>query len=231
MEDKLSLKWSAKETFWLGITILFVVMLLDGIVYNLLDVYQGLISSENSILVSISFHSIFTISLLFLLSLCRGNCSFVAKYRLDKPPKVKEIVKFILILTLYILLGGYFSSFVDEPTQDLFLSDEFILDNLFICCIVLVMLVPFAEELFFRGFLYQGLVDENKNKYLGHLVICVLFTALHASTMSYIGLALIFISSVFLNYVRFKSNNLWLTIVLHMYNNLIALGFIYISVF
>ena len=91
-----------------------------------------------------------------------------------------------------------------------------------------VILVPFAEEILFRGLVFQSLYT--KNRFLGYLVTTVLFCAIHI--WGYIGtaqpltLALCFVqyipASLCLAWAYTESDNIFAPILIHSVINAMA---------
>lgn len=89
----------------------------------------------------------------------------------------------------------------------------------------LVILPPFAEELLFRGFLFEGLKKAMPVIYAG-LLTSVLFAVAHlpegSGGLFWIGAIDIFILSLVLVYLKQKTKSLWPGIFLHALKNLVA---------
>ncbi len=91
--------------------------------------------------------------------------------------------------------------------------------------ISLVVLPPIAEELLFRGFLYEGLKKAMPPIYAG-LLTSVVFAGAHlpegSSGLFWIGFIDIFSLSLVLVYLKQKTKSLWPGIFLHSIKNLVA---------
>jgi membrane protease YdiL (CAAX protease family) len=88
--------------------------------------------------------------------------------------------------------------------------------------IVSVLIAPVCEELFFRGFLLQGL-RLSLPTWGAILVTSLIFAAAHASLGSFV---LLFILAVFLGMLRVVTGSIWPGVILHTLNN--AISFVYI---
>ena len=87
---------------------------------------------------------------------------------------------------------------------------------------LLIVVAPFAEELFFRGFLYQAF--RNSFGVLpGALLSAVIFGAIHLEFFKLVQLAIL---GVILALLFEKTKSLWSPIMLHALNN--TLAFIYL---
>lgn len=81
-----------------------------------------------------------------------------------------------------------------------------------------VVIAPFCEELFFRGYLFAGLL-RGMNVWLAGLISAVLFTLVHGDLGS---AALLFVFGLVLAVVRWRSGSLWPGVALHALNNALA---------
>ncbi len=98
--------------------------------------------------------------------------------------------------------------------------------------ISLVILPPIAEELLFRGFVFEGLKKSMPVIYAG-ILTSVLFAAAHlpeggSSGLFWIGALDVFVLSLVLVYVKQKTKTLWPGIFLHAIKN--AVAFVYLFV-
>jgi len=88
--------------------------------------------------------------------------------------------------------------------------------------LVLVICAPLLEELIFRGYLFKAW----RNTWLGLsgtlLLTSVLFTCLHLGQYNWTILAMIFSLSMILGLAREKSGSLWVPLIIHSLNNLVA---------
>ncbi len=81
-----------------------------------------------------------------------------------------------------------------------------------------VIIAPFCEEVFFRGFLFQGL-RLRINVWAAVVLSTVLFALAHGDLGS---LTLLLVIGLLLAILRWKTRSLWPGIVLHMLNNGLA---------
>lgn len=79
------------------------------------------------------------------------------------------------------------------------------------------LIAPLFEELIFRGKIQKKL--ENRVNHNVAIIICsILFTITHIFSNS--GLIFIFVGSVFLGYIYYKYNNIYLVIIIHLLTNI-----------
>jgi uncharacterized protein len=80
---------------------------------------------------------------------------------------------------------------------------------------------PISEEFFARGFLYRGWSETALGPAGAIVLSSLVWTALHLQ-YDWFFLGEVFSIGLLLGYLRYRSNSLWLTIVLHGLNNLAA---------
>ncbi|MBI2453259.1 CPBP family intramembrane metalloprotease [Candidatus Peregrinibacteria bacterium] len=91
---------------------------------------------------------------------------------------------------------------------------------------VIVIIAPIVEELFFRGFLLQTLV-QYFHPFLGSFITALVFTSIHFQFQSFIP---IFVLSLLLNGLFLHTKNIWPSITFHMLNNVLALILEYVVI-
>ncbi len=80
---------------------------------------------------------------------------------------------------------------------------------------------PITEEFFARGFLYRGWSESFLRPVGAILLSSAVWTAMHLQ-YNWFFLAQVFSIGVLFGYLRYRSNSIWLTVVLHGLNNLAA---------
>ncbi|NQV77003.1 MAG: CPBP family intramembrane metalloprotease [Lutibacter sp.] len=90
--------------------------------------------------------------------------------------------------------------------------------SLFILGIMIVLIAPILEELFFRGFVLQSLVDKIGTKW-GSVVTAGIFAIFHLEPQAFFPL---FIIGLIINNIAIKHKSIIPTIAYHMMNNGIA---------
>ena len=88
--------------------------------------------------------------------------------------------------------------------------------------IALVVAAPLVEELFFRGFLFEGLRDSWMGSTGAILVTSIAWAAIH---MQYEMFQMVMIGTlgVLLGIAKVKTRSLYIPIAMHSFNNLIAM--------
>jgi membrane protease YdiL (CAAX protease family) len=89
---------------------------------------------------------------------------------------------------------------------------------------ILILVVPFTEELLFRGFLFRA-VRSKLNFVWTALIVSTLFGLVHGAVV--VGLD-VFVLSLVLCYLRERTNSLWPGIILHALKNSVAFLILFI---
>ncbi len=90
--------------------------------------------------------------------------------------------------------------------------------DLSIAFLVIVILAPVVEEVFFRGFIMRTLVDR-VGKYTGSIFSALLFAIFHFQFQTIIPL---FILGMILSGIMLRTRSIWGPIAFHVFNNAIA---------
>jgi uncharacterized protein len=88
--------------------------------------------------------------------------------------------------------------------------------------IELVLFVPIAEEITFRGFLYRGWVRTPRTVVPGILVISALFAVTHIQ-YDWFGIIIVFCRGLVYGWVRWWSGSTLLVILMHAVTNLLVM--------
>ena len=84
-----------------------------------------------------------------------------------------------------------------------------------------VVVAPFTEELFIRGFLFQGIVHSRLGAAGAIVLTSVVWSILHTQYDLY-GIVLIFLGGLLLGYARLRSGSVYVPIAMHMMQNAVA---------
>jgi membrane protease YdiL (CAAX protease family) len=128
-------------------------------------------------------------------------------------------------LVAYLILTSIYTVLVDPPSEQLPNGLENADKDVLVAVgtgMLLIIVAPFAEELFFRGFLYQAF--RNSFGVLpGALLSALIFGAIHFEFFKLVQLAIL---GLILALLFEKTQSLWPPIILHGINN--TLAFIYL---
>ncbi|MGH2979109.1 MAG: lysostaphin resistance A-like protein, partial [Solirubrobacterales bacterium] len=128
-------------------------------------------------------------------------------------------------LVAYLVLTSIYTVLVDPPSEQLPTGLDKADENLLLAVatgMLLVAVAPLAEEIFFRGFLYQAF--RNSFGVLpGALLSAVIFGAIHLEFFKLVQLAIL---GVILALLFEKTKSLWPPIILHAVNNSLAFAYL-----
>lgn len=124
-------------------------------------------------------------------------------------------------LVAYLILTSIYTVLVDPPSEQLPSGLEDADQNLLLAIatgMLLIVVAPLAEEVFFRGFMYQAF--RNSFGVLpGALLSALIFGAIHFEFFKLVQLAIL---GVILALLFEKTRSLWSPIILHAVNNTLA---------
>jgi membrane protease YdiL (CAAX protease family) len=134
-------------------------------------------------------------------------------------------VYFIIYLIAVTVVQHVYPSINISQSQNIGFNSVHGNSQLALTFISLVILPPLAEELLFRGFLFEGLKKAMPVVYAGVLT-SVLFAVAHlpegSGGLFWIGALDVFILSLVLVFLKQKTKSLWPGIFLHALKNLVA---------
>lgn len=179
-----------------------------------------LIANTNYILL---FSSISTV-LIFMLIYKLRKKKLSQEILLKRTKRANYGVAFLLGVSVWLFNVG-FISLIDKAGlfQGSFETMENLLgfigvSNIFISILVVGIVAPFAEEVLFRGVIYNTL---SKGMTMPAVIIIqgILFGIYHGNLIQ--GLYATFLGILF-GYVTYKTKSLWPSIIMHMVNNTVA---------
>jgi len=136
----------------------------------------------------------------------------------------------VLAFPIYLIASTFFSNLVAQifgvnllQQQDIGYSNPNGYE-LTLTFIALVLLAPFVEETLFRGFLFKAF-RRTFGFWTGAIAVSLLFAVAHGQAN--VGID-VFVLSMFLCYLREKTDSLWPSIALHAMKNLVAFIFLFI---
>jgi len=125
------------------------------------------------------------------------------------------------------LLQSIFGLSTENPQLPFLIPEDLSLGGMFTMAVLVGLIVPFVEELFFRGILY-GWLRNRFNIWVGVLVSSAIFGIVHID-FAVAGTA--FVLGIILGLVYEYSKSLWSSIIIHAINNGIQILFLYILVY
>lgn len=164
----------------------------------------------------------FIIGLSVLFAKIRSGMT-VRRYLCLHPIRWRELAKWSLGFAVFlgcwdglsVLLGG---PLIPEFMTKTYQSARFVPLMWF----AFVVVAPLAEELLFRGFMFHG-IERSQLGAAGAVVICSLaWTILHLHYNLY-TVGMIFVSGILLGIARARTNCVYIPIVMHVLQNLVAM--------
>jgi uncharacterized protein len=138
-------------------------------------------------------------------------------FRRFKPSALGWVV---VAFVVYLILAGLYSQLVNPPPDKL--PDQLGANDSTLLAvftgIFVIAIAPFAEELFFRGFLFQAL-QRSWGTWLGAFSSAVIFSAIHLEPDKFVQLAIL---GTALALLFKKTDSVWPCILLHALNNTLA---------
>jgi membrane protease YdiL (CAAX protease family) len=173
------------------------------------------------------------ISVILLLAFLKRRSSSLKTIGFKRRPQWKDIAYAVLALIAYFAAYIAIVTLVKNIIPALDIEQEqkvgfesISRDQLPIVFISLVLIPPFLEETLVRGFLYTGL-KKGMHRFGAVFITSILFAVAHlqfgsGAPLLWIAAIDTFVLSLFLIYLKDKTDSLWAPILLHMLKNFIA---------
>ncbi|MGH1353080.1 MAG: lysostaphin resistance A-like protein [Methyloligellaceae bacterium] len=138
------------------------------------------------------------------------------------PPSGRDVALWLGVLVLLLILSTILSGIVGRPVIPEFLIAAYgSASSVLIFTVAIALCAPVWEELVFRGFLFSGLQSTILGTVGAAIITSALFAAIHTQYDLYIMVE-IFIIGIVLCISRQQTGSLWVPVMLHSINNLIA---------
>lgn len=125
---------------------------------------------------------------------------------------------FLLVSIVIVLIQALLRRFEVPINQFSFTTKE----GAYLALFSSVVITPFIEEVYFRGFLFRGLQMHHKN-WVAYVVSAGLFALLHPPLIVMLE---VFVIGILLAYVADKTKSIWPGVVIHAVNNAIVIGYL-----
>lgn len=167
---------------------------------------------------SISFGSMVAFGLLWLIIVFRKGAK-LPEYLGFYPLKIKTLLWVAGIAAGFWLASDLLTYFLGKDIVDTFEIESYSTrGNLALLILGMNLMGPLFEEIYFRGFLFEGL----RNSRLGNvgtvLLVTVAWASLHIQYDAY-EVAIVFVSGLAMAYLRLKTSSLWSSIFFHLLMN------------
>ena len=187
-----------------------------------LEVYVKSLSSDGFFLAVITVVSgLICTPLTLLFTKLRKNIS-VKNYIGFREPSKSEWLKWISILAAFLFLSDMVSLLLHQPIVHPFMVDayktaSFLPGLLF----AIIIVAPIFEEIFFRGFLFQG-IRYSRLSPIGAIGITSLFWAVIHLQYDVYGITTLFALGLLFGIARLKTDSIHLLMVMHSLVSLVA---------
>ena len=163
----------------------------------------------------------FTIGLTIFFTKIRKGMT-IKKYLGFHNPGWTKIVKWCFVVIVFVGIFDTLTFFLDRPVIPEYMTSTY-QTAYFVPLLWLALIVvgPLAEEIFFRGFLFEGIRHSKAGAAGAILITSLVWSAMHLQYDIY-GITVIFMGGLLLGYVRFKSNSIYPPIAMHVLQNIIA---------
>jgi len=187
-----------------------------------LEVYAKSLSSNGFFLaITVIVSGLICAPLTLLFAKLRKNIS-VKNYIGFRRPLKREWVRWLLILAAFLFLSDAVSLLLRQPIVPPFMVDAYkTAPFLPALLFAIIVVAPIFEEVFFRGFLFQG-IRYSRLGPIGAIGITSFFWAIIHLQYDIYGIATIFVLGLLFGIVRVKTDSIYLLMVMHSLASLVA---------
>jgi membrane protease YdiL (CAAX protease family) len=187
-----------------------------------LEVYTKSLSSNGFCLaISEIVSGLICIPLTLLFTKLRKNIS-IKNYIGFREPLTREWVKWLLILAAFLFLSDAVSLLLHQPIAPPFMVDAYKTASFLPALLFAIIIVaPIFEEIFFRGFLFQG-IRYSRLGPIGAIGITSFFWAVIHLQYDVYGITTLFALGLLLGIARLKTGSIHLLMVMHSVTSLVA---------
>ena len=151
----------------------------------------------------------------------RKNIS-VRNYIGFKEPLKREWVQWLLILAAFLFLSDGVSLLLGQPIVPPFMVDTYKTASFLpVLLFAIVVAAPIFEEIFFRGFLFQGIRYSRLGPTGAIGITSLLWAVIHLQYDIY-GMATVFALGLLFGIARLKTDSIHLLMVMHSFVGLVA---------
>lgn len=162
-----------------------------------------------------------TIPLLIKASGIKNKVNYLDYWAL-KQVNTKELIKWLIVGLIFWLIATSAEEFFKINVEQFMLDVKGAINSLEMAILMLVTIClvgPVVEELVFRGWLFSQ-IEQTKLGSIGALFLSsILFTVIHTQYDSLITVIMIFMQSLFLGFIRYKTCNISYSIAIHILFN------------
>jgi membrane protease YdiL (CAAX protease family) len=187
-----------------------------------LEVYaKGLSSNGFCLAISEVVSGLICIPLTLWFTKLRKNIS-VKNYIGFREPQKREWVRWLLILAVFLFLSDAVISLLHRPIVPPFMVDAYkTASSLPALLFAIIVVAPIFEEIFFRGFLFQGIRYSRLGPIGAIGITSFLWAGIHLQYDVY-GIMILFALGLLLGIVRLKTDSIHLLMVMHSLVSVVA---------
>jgi len=230
-------RWGFWATLGFSVIIITVYVIAQGIAMGIaagIELGSKLVigAVDKEILINSITQNGFYVSIGILMSAWVGSLIIVAVIllRKDITPKaylaiknlpLKVYLRWLIIVPVFIFCWERLSAMLGQPGSDWVIQTYASAKYLPLLWIAFVIAAPLVEELFFRGFLFEGLRDSWMGSVGAVLVTSVIWAAIHVQYEIF-QMVMIGVLGIMLGIAKIKTRSLYVTFAMHSLSNLIA---------
>lgn len=189
---------------------------------NIEELARGL--DTDGFAVAIATFASTPICLLIVLGLARlrSNTSMEGYLGLHRPAR-RDLLEWCLVTIVFVVILAFLRSLGERP-----LSPSFVLEIyrsaqfLPLLYLTVGVMAPIFEEIFVRGFIFQGIHHSDLGSSGAVFFSALLWTLIHTQYDGY-DMGSIFVFGLLLGIARLKTGSTYVAIAMHMLNNIAAL--------
>lgn len=208
------------------ITVIFVIVELAPTLREDLDIfdYSELLERiDMGLLISLSIiiSAIICLGLIYLFIKAKRGAVFI-EYVGFRRPGIKAVLVVLAVMVGFIVLSALVNYALDISAETDVMTEAYLTSvwpGLF--WIAAVVFAPVFEEVFFRGFLFEGFRN-SKMGAIGAILLTSLFWSVSHLQYNLFQIASIFVMGIIFGIARHKTGTIWAPLIMHVFNNLLA---------
>lgn len=138
--------------------------------------------------------------------------------KVDKEDLGRSVVLFLVVLVGIVIIEAFLRRIGLPLQRFVFTSNE----GAIFAFVITVVVTPFVEELYFRGFLFKGLLMHHR-PWIAYVVSAGLFAVLHPPLLAMVH---VFFIGLLLAYLVRETKSIWPSVLIHMLNNAVVFGYL-----
>lgn len=160
-------------------------------------------------------------ALILLFAWIRKGITLKQYFYLSSQP-LKVLLFWLGITVLLAIVWDGLAFLFDEPVVHEFMTDTYETADIYpLFWFAIIIAAPFLEELFFRGFLFDGLRTSRMGS-TGAIIITSLLWAIIHLQYDMLEIGYIFFMGLILGVARIKTRSLYIPFAMHVLNNFLA---------